>query len=559
MNRREFIEFFSSIFLASFLKIPTGEGAGGKGWSLNRYFEEFLTSREYNFPYPEEFEFAERIMPFHRTDGNTSSWKGYLNLFTRSRVDVKIYISDDIGTLLHERPYSFSGVEGNLDLLFSLDNMGKMVFYQVFYNAGNGFKPFSPPKAFKNPKYAENPVIFMTADTHIFDDNYYLGKAVKSSSPITDNLEGSFFHYYLKKSFHRRINPRLEKDPNLRPQRLRNIFHLAQSFAFMIKHSELPDAIFKLGDDLGLQRYRYERQGLSNDDRKNAELLWKRERKIWSVITPLVPVYQVIGNHDGENGWEPWTRPHAIRWRKKVFKQPGEREGGSKDQDYYTVEFGNDVQFIVLNVVGYMRDEPVQPEKWTLGKVQFEWFKRVLSEGKYSKRFVLFHHVLGGMPRNASGMKRGGYGRGPLFTREDYEKYSNIVDPDKVEQVKITEIAVKHGVRGFFYGHDHIHFLKEYDDFFAMCVGTTNEVVEEALWQRDKNGWVREYGLPEDFRFFNSPVLEKISISKSKMDIKTVCSSVPDKTSNLFKLGARIGQILAQSQITFRKKGYQKR
>jgi len=83
--------------------------------------------------------------------------------------------------------------------------------------------------------------------------------------------------------------------------------------------------------------------------------------------------------------------------------------------------------------------------------------------------------------------------------------------------------------------------------------------VEEALWQRDKNGWVREYGLPEDFRFFNSPVLEKISISKSKMGIKTVCSSVPDKTSNLFKLGARIGQILAQSQITFRKKGYQKR
>ncbi len=549
MDRREFLKYLFSAFLFGKGRVPLHKGKGE--WNLREHFQEFIESPDYIFPWPGEFNYGERVVLLRRMDRIGSRFRKYpfgamlLDLFLKERVDIKVYYSNSLRSINRTRPRVFKGVKGTLRVHLPVYD-GEEVFYQVLYSRDKKFRPLSPVRRVKNFLFSPGPIrAYLFADGHVFDDHFDRAIPLRED-PVREGWEGRFFHNFFRKALSDPLWALKEDDPNTYSLHLRNSFHLAEAFSFVVLRGIQPHLIIKLGDDVGLDNYRLKRQGLRRGEReKNAKLLWERERKIWSILTPLIPVYQVIGNHDGEKGVAKYP---AIRWRKITFPQPGELEGGSPLEDFYTLEVGDWLQFIVLNVVGYTNKPPRTPSHWTLGIPQFKWLEKVLSNSEYPLRFIFFHHVVGGFPSGPEGEKGKAYGRGPLFTREDYIRHS--LNPDKIEQVKITEMALKHGVKGFFYGHDHIHFLKKYEDFFAMTVGTTNEVAGENAWEKIE-GWEEEYGMAERFDFLNAPLLEELQIGRERMLINTYCVSIPDSESNLKNLGAGFGEKLSSETIRF--------
>ena len=208
-----------------------------------------------------------------------------------------------------------------------------------------------------------------------------------------------------------------------------------------------------------------------------------------------MPVLFALGNHDGESSWE-GTRVRAREWRQKLFPQPTDatyNEGGHPQGNYFGFSWGSDkdnkggAQFLVLDNSGFTGPLPKKPEDWTLGADQFSWFKGALERTDPEWRFACFHHVLGGWPTGShEGESAYAYGRGPLFTAEDYQ---GLADTSKVEQIKLTELAKTHGLRAFLYGHDHIFKARRIGpganqrDLYGIVAGSTKHVGEFVWWQ----------------------------------------------------------------------------
>ncbi len=551
MNRREFIE----LLLAAAGGLLSGGSFSARDWCLRNFYREFILSREYQFPFPREFVGLPRVIflksrlslrkkldPaavfYHATESRFQPIF-IVDLLTRERVDLKIVAASSPFLTPAVVEKEAKGVKGKVNFIFNLSHFeGDFIYYRVFYRKDKKFHPIMPIAAVRNPWAGRRKIVYFIADTHLFDDWYVRVKGVKD--PAEAGLRGEFFKFFFLNVFCRKkLPPHLQNNPYLR-----NTYHLASSLSLLVKRGEIPHLIVKMGDDVGLQPYRFRRQGLGSNFRENALKVWIRERIIWSLLTPLVPVIQIIGNHDGEAGWErASTRAHGIRSRMMFFQQGGFAEGASPLQDYFSYSLGDEVVFYVLNSVGYVKNEPIKPEMWTLGRRQLKWLENALIlDTKASVKFILFHHVIGGLSRNPDGSGRGGYGRGPLFTEEDYARYtSQGVNPERVEQVRITKMAEKFGVKDFLYGHDHIHFFKWIDsNMFALAVGATNEVKEEVFWAKDELGWIREYGTSDELRFLNAPLIEKmeIDLSEGRIIIETFCSSYPDPLSNLKLLSA---------------------
>jgi hypothetical protein len=256
---------------------------------------------------------------------------------------------------------------------------------------------------------------------------------------------------------------------------------------------------------------------------------------MYSIITPGIPMYIALGNHDGEPSWD-GIRLKARDWRLKCFPLPDQTtypEGGHPEGKYYAFSWGADIQnrggaqFIILDSTGFTgAQRPVTPEGWTLGTEQRTWFEDVLKKKETDWSFALFHHVLGGWPANSDGTTQLlAYGRGPLFNAQDYVGYG---DPAKMEQVMLTEIAKQYGLRAFIYGHDHIFYHKKIGvglnkrDLHAVCVGSPKYVGEDVWWRG--SFWTKHYGdaFKENPDFFGPVGITKMSIKKDGVTVKYI-------------------------------------
>lgn len=538
----------------------------GKDWNLNKHFDEWMNSRDFKFPWPEHFEAAERIMPRRvenseyygvKAEKPCTYWVG-LHMWPKEKVELEIHVAGNTNRLKSKPDIYRFEVKGPYEFLLDIDHIkGKRVYYQVFYRKGRGkFKPFAPVRVFNHPKNNYNPLIYIRADRQIFDDNFAPDKEEgRSALPIIDGispkesgLNGDYFFDFFKKSME---NPEWSKNADWTYKRnlryLRNTFHDANAAVCIVKRGKLFDGIFDGGDDLGIGRYRYERQGLPKKDyRGNARKLWSRERKITSILTPFGPHPKATANHDGEESWNP-ARPHSIYWRKKLAPQPGEGESGSPDQNYFIIPLADGkVEFMFLDVVGYPKRCPRTPYDWIAGEEQDKWMTEKLKNSEAWYKFIKNHHVFGGAWKSSDDKSDSGYGRYLLYTVADYER--NGFDPRKIYQVKITIRAQKYGVSGFFNSHDHIHKLRPNvaknvhgKSMFALAVGTTNEVREEDEW-RQRPTWRKEYGEWGNCEFLNGPVIEefKIYTNAGVGELKTIVVSELDKRSNLRLLPFRI-------------------
>ncbi|MBU4255224.1 MAG: hypothetical protein KJ727_11580 [Acidobacteria bacterium] len=636
MTRRKFTET-SAILLGGLCLDPSKIFSNStfrtnqeKEWSISEHFKEWIENPDYALPakipgledkefpleYPElvmvmkgNFSKYEYLNPTWLSNGekfylndrdryvtnvfgpDQDIYYAKLNLCTKKNLDIQVMVSDNPASLATKgRVYNLGGVNGTVNVLIPIEFIqSDRIFYQVFYKDGKGtFKPVSPPRCFRNPRYRSTAVICSYGDHHMFDDFFaqdydQFGRKYLKANPFTiggsavkDGLDGRYFWDYFIRSFKdsewvNNVGPFYEH--NLKCTK--NTFHKANLYAYLARENIWPDLIVDGGDGTGVQDYRYRRQGLPLDDeRGNAYKLLRRER-ICSPFTPLAPEIKIRANHDGGGVWNK-AHPHIAEFMPLMWPHPGELEGSSSLQNYYIIPLANGrVVHMALDSVSYSHfnnNQPNRPEHWRAGQEQKAWIADQTQKIQTDLLFVDQHNCFGGMPKSPDLRNYGGYGRGGGDTREYYENWNKIcnypphydpIDVTAVDQPKITEILSKIYSRVLLRKyHDHIETeanpvqpevkTTKGLPILSMHIGTPNEIIEEKNWGEDIDCWIPEYGQPWELKYFNSPTLNMTTVEGNTAFIQTVCISHPDPLSNLnyFNQPVKIGDLLRQSVVS---------
>jgi len=518
-------------------------------------------AEDYPFPYDSAiFACAERVYNVRRNPFDPETFEASLSLILQPGkiCDVKILAADALEKLAGTSDVqSFSGVGERLEAKIS-GYPGGRAYYQVQYREGSGAWKALSPKAFKLPSADLESggafKVIMIADDHTFDDaNWGVSAAYREMK-----LNGDYVNEFLKTL---RTSP-LWDPPDNPIGKMRNGLFLARALRHIL-YTEDADLLINLGDTNGLGApYRWAAYGLPAANLKEddydliARTFWLRMRKMYSAVTPFMPMVIALGNHDGEESWSA-IRSKARQWRNAYFPLPGAQthpEGGDSASGYFAFSLGADAmnrggaQFIVLDITGHNGGlEPAKPEGWTMGNGQREWVESLLAKGEKHWRFICFHHVLGGWPGGpAEGDERLAYGRGPLFQAKDYLPFA---DPETVEQVKLTENALRHGVQAFFYGHDHI-FKPTYvakgagqKDLYGICAGSTKDIGESSWWKGTY--WRKYYGdafkKPPDF--WGPPGYVRLTIQADAAKVEYVAAGY--STHSNLTPGQRAGDVLS--------------
>jgi hypothetical protein len=198
-------------------------------------------------------------------------------------------------------------------------------------------------------------------------------------------------------------------------------------------------------------------------------------RSYFGVACHSTPLMLCLGNHEGESGYYLLQTPpnnlgvYGTLWRKYYYANPvpdGFYSGNSTvepfgmgtPENYYAWEWG-DALFVVLDAYRYYTAN-AKPRgwDWTIGKDQYDWFKRTLEGSAAKYRFVITHHTLG--------ETRGGAGTSRLYEWGGYESDGTtwgFTANRPGWAMPIHQIMVKNRVTIYFQGHDHL-FAKEEQD-----------------------------------------------------------------------------------------------
>lgn len=279
-----------------------------------------------------------------------------------------------------------------------------------------------------------------------------------------------------------------------------------------------PDFMIDLGDT-----FMTDKRGA---EFKRAVAQYDAQRYYFSRVGHSVPLFMVLGNHDGEKGTSgkgaddigPWSYAQRTSRFPAPITSDGPLGKGAasafytgattmKDgvgSHYYAFEWG-DALFIVLDPywsttdrirggggggnrgagggerghggggqVGQRQsDEPLKPidSSWTstLGRTQYDWLTKTLEGTKAKYRFVFIHHLVGGMGGAES---RGGVESSPFFEwgGKNADGSPGFATHRPGWAMPIHDLLVKHHVSAVFHGHDHLYVNSQRDGVVYQCV-----------------------------------------------------------------------------------------
>ena len=247
-------------------------------------------------------------------------------------------------------------------------------------------------------------------------------------------------------------------------------------------NSDNPDFNIDLGDTFPMD-------GVSSASVADANYLYQRNSDRMGRISPSVPIFIVIGNHENEEGWNfDDINPQpifSINARKKYFPTPitdgfytgntdnteTRIDGDHLREDYYAWEWG-DALFVAFDPFEYTmtnpygatagegNDDPASGDRWnwTLGEQQYNWLKQTLENSNAPYKFMFAHHMLGGTQNYV----REGATPALWFEWGGYNVNSSNQNPVWEFDTKrpgwsktIRQLMIDNGVTAFFHGHDH--------------------------------------------------------------------------------------------------------
>lgn len=404
--------------------------------------------------------------------------------------------------------------------------------------------------------------IIVFADTHLPDDRGFTRADLTNPEIFDLRTNGE----YVNKIFLSKLVNNSGYLPSGDERYLLNGFNVAR-FIWHVLNYEDPDFIINLGDDHGGFGHTWESLGLPNQHLATElqldsilKMFRLAQRKIYSALMSHIPCYYVLGNHDGENGWSRMME-YAKKWRKRFLPLPGATYGSSPDENYYQIIWGCSGNFIgftkkppdlvclILDCTRYNPTQPRTPEDWKIGEEQLKWLEERLNE-ECLFRFIFLHHIFGGWPTESDCQIKAkplyAYGRGSGFTRDYYEELNKFLDqnggfhlkvnPDKIQQVYLTNLFLQKGVDAIIYGHDHVFKGKRIGrcangrELNALCAGST-KCVAEISWFRQPL-FIKDYGLYEKREFLTSPGYLLIEIKENGITFSYKVASLPTLTIN---------------------------
>jgi hypothetical protein len=267
------------------------------------------------------------------------------------------------------------------------------------------------------------------------------------------------------------------------------------------------------------------------------------QRSYLSTIGHSVPLFLVLGNHDGESGYALAGKDNglarlSLQFRKMYFPNPepdgfftGNTENDASlglKQDYYAWQWG-DARFVVLDAFWYTMTKPggkTDGWGWTLGDEQYQWLKQTLETSPARYKFVFLHHLAGGDSQ----------GRGGVEFASLYEWGG--MNPDDTwgfDQQRpgwglpIHQLLVAHNVTAVFHGHDHLFAKQELDGIVYQAVpqpATMGSPDTDAEY-----GYVNGVKLP-------SPGYLKVTVAPDSARVDYISSAIPGETRSGVKDGA---------------------
>ena len=261
------------------------------------------------------------------------------------------------------------------------------------------------------------------------------------------------------------------------------------------------------------------------------------QRYYFGLTGKSVPLFLVLGNHDGEkpdkNGGEAmalWSNAQ----RKKYFPNPEPNAFYSGNatshpragrlQDYYAFEWG-DALFVMLDPYWFGREPGRNGDNWsrTLGREQYLWLQRTLKTSRSKFTFVFTHNLVGGETREGRGGAEAAaffeWGGRDLDGRDSFAKNR----PDWAAPIHQLLIE-RHGGVVVFHGHDHLYAQQEKD-------GIIYQLVPQPGHSRfDNIRSAEEYGYKSGVIQGTSGML-RISVSPEKAVVEYV-RAYPDSAEN---------------------------
>jgi len=220
-----------------------------------------------------------------------------------------------------------------------------------------------------------------------------------------------------------------------------------QSLANML--ADMPDFMIDLGDTTMVDKFgRFYMRSESH---------YKAQRYYMGRIAHSVPIFMVLGNHDGERGSDPEMSDWSLKQRHTYFPNPTD---GNDKHSYFVFEWGNAL-FIGLDPFWATTKRGASGWDMTLGETQYRWLTKTLTNSKAAMRFVFIHHLVGGLGRDVRG------GAKPAAYMEWGGKNADGSEGFKQNrpgwEMPLHQLFVKHGVNIVFHGHDHLFVKEELD------------------------------------------------------------------------------------------------
>ncbi len=309
-----------------------------------------------------------------------------------------------------------------------------------------------------------------------------------------------------------------------------------------------PDFMIDLGDT-----FMTDKRG---QDFKSALAQYDAQRYYFSRVAHSVPLFLVLGNHDGEKGTSGREADDIGPWsyvqRTSRFPPPlidGNSYTGStalKDgvgANYYAFEW-SDAQFIVLDPYwsttdrirsggdrgggrpggqGGQRpnDQLLMPtdSSWTstLGRTQYDWLTKTLEGTKVKYRFVFIHHLVGGM---GGAEARGGVESSPFFEwgGKNADGSPGFAQHRAGWAMPIHDLLVKHKVSAVFHGHDHLYVSSQRDGVVYQCVPQPGNL-------RGNTRTAAEYGYTSG-TLHGSPGHVRVRVEADKATVEFIRTSI---------------------------------
>lgn len=331
----------------------------------------------------------------------------------------------------------------------------------------------------------------------------------------TQRPAGSDFVFTVESDYHR--------DKPSDPEQIKTTFRNIRN--------ERPDFNIDLGDTFMCDKF--------TQSYSEVVARYAADREYFGIFGPSVPLFLVMGNHEGEQGWllngtENNLAVWAAKARKLYYPNPypdGFYSGNTVQepfigicQNYYSWQWG-DALFVVLDAYRYTMENRKKSGDlwdWTLGQRQYTWFKKALETSTSKYKFVFIHQVLGEV-------------RGGVEWADQYEwggkNKKGVWEFDKQRpgwDKPIHPLMAANGVTILFHGHDHFFAKQERDGIIYQEVpqpsarsGSKQKAEQQAHEYEYKSGV-----------FFPSPGHLKVSVSANNIIVDYIHTSLAETGQN---------------------------